>query len=80
MGTHGIYSFTFPDDEDYAEGLTEDEWSLENANWLRPLFAARGIPCNEMHLHLSGRQSGGLALRQLRRLHLMISGLFPCKN
>jgi len=50
MGTHGIYSFIFPDDEDYAEGLAADEWIIENANWLIPLFASCNIPCNERHL------------------------------
>lgn len=50
MGTHGIYSYIFPDDEDYAEGLPENEWIIENANWLISLFASSDIPCDETHL------------------------------
>jgi len=38
MGTYGIFSYIFPDDEDYAEGLAEDEWILENARWLTELL------------------------------------------
>jgi hypothetical protein len=44
FGTFGIFSFIFPDDEDYAEGLPEDEWIAENAAWLSELFAAHNIP------------------------------------
>lgn len=50
MGTHAIYSFIFPDDEDFAEGLPEGEWILENAGWLGSLFAAHNIPIDEAHL------------------------------
>lgn len=50
MGTHGIFSYIFPDDEDWAEGLPEDEWILENAGWLAELFAVHDIPTDEAHL------------------------------
>lgn len=47
MGTFGIFSYIFPDDEDLAEGLREDEWIAENAGWLGELFTAHGIPADE---------------------------------
>ncbi len=50
MGSYGIYSFIFPDDEDYAEGLREDEWVQANKDWLAGLFAQHGIPPDEAHL------------------------------
>lgn len=50
MGTYGIYSFIFPDDEEFAEGLREDDWILENIGWLSDLFAAHDIPIDEAHM------------------------------
>jgi len=50
MGTYGNFSYIFPDDEEFAEGLPEDEWILENAEWLGELFAAHDIPIDEEHL------------------------------
>lgn len=50
MGSFGIYSYIFPDDEDLAEGLPEDDWILENAEWLADLFAAHDIPIDEEHM------------------------------
>jgi len=50
MGTYGIYSYIFPDDEDYAEGLPEDQWIEENSPWLGELFAEHGIPADEAHM------------------------------
>lgn len=50
MGTYGIYSYIFPDDEDWAEGLAEDEWIVENAGWLGELLARHNIPADEAHL------------------------------
>lgn len=49
MGSHGIFSYIFPDDEDLAEGLPENEWIVENAVWLGELFGAHGIPGDETH-------------------------------
>jgi hypothetical protein len=50
MGTYGIFSYIFPDDEDLAEGLAEDDWVLANVDWLSALFAAHDIPLDEQHL------------------------------
>lgn len=50
MGTFGIFSYIFPDDEDFAEGLDEDEWVQANAGWLGKLFAANDVPSDEEHL------------------------------
>lgn len=50
MGTFGIYSFLFPDDPEFAEGLDEEEWILENIDWLTELFVANDIPVEESHL------------------------------
>jgi hypothetical protein len=47
MDTFGIYSWLFPDDEDYAEGLELEEWISEKADWLIELFEQQGIPFNE---------------------------------
>jgi len=49
MGTFGIFSWIFPDDEDLAEGLDEDQWIAENTGWLDQLFAAHAIPCDAAH-------------------------------
>ncbi|WP_335342764.1 hypothetical protein [Sedimenticola sp.] len=49
MGTYGIYSFLYPDDPEFAEGLEEDDWVLENIDWLSDLFIANDIPINEQH-------------------------------
>ncbi|WP_275097655.1 hypothetical protein [Sedimenticola hydrogenitrophicus] len=49
MGTHGIYSFLYPDDPVFAEGLEEDDWVLENIDWLSDLFIAHDIPIDEQH-------------------------------
>lgn len=50
MGTFGIFSYIFPDDEELAEGLAEDEWILENIDWLSDLFIAHNIPVDEAHM------------------------------
>jgi hypothetical protein len=50
MGTFGIFSYIYPDDEDFAEGLSEDDWILEHADWLGDLFAAHNIPVDEAHM------------------------------
>ena len=50
MGTFGVFSYIFPDDEDLAEGLREDEWILENVEWLSELFIAHDIPVDEAHM------------------------------
>lgn len=48
MGTYGIYSYIYPDDDTFAEGLAEDAWIVENAGWLTELFSGHDIsPCEE---------------------------------
>lgn len=49
MGTFGIFSYIYPDDEDFAEGELEDDWIAANADWLNALFEAHGVPCDEIH-------------------------------
>ncbi len=50
MGTYGIYSFIFPDDEMYADGLPENEWIIANLDWLTHLFIAHDIPTDASHM------------------------------
>ncbi|AYC18298.1 hypothetical protein DZA65_01404 [Dickeya dianthicola] len=38
LGTLGIYSVIDPDDELYREGRDEDDWILENVDWLADSF------------------------------------------
>ncbi len=50
MGTFGIYSYLYPDDPEFAEGLEEEEWIVENMEWVAPLFEENEIPLDEQHL------------------------------
>ena len=50
MGTHGIFSYIYPDDEEFAEGLPESDWIIENVPWLADVFARHDIPFDEAHL------------------------------
>ena len=43
MGTWGIYSIIDPEDETFAQGLEEDEWIIENVEWLTDVFFDHGI-------------------------------------
>jgi hypothetical protein len=43
MGTWGIYSIIDPEDETFAQGLHEDDWIIENVEWLTDLFFDHGI-------------------------------------
>ncbi|MDG2916427.1 hypothetical protein P7M46_00155 [Bisgaard Taxon 10/6] len=47
MGTDGIYNFIDPEDELYREGLSEDDWIIENADWLADVFIEHNIPIEE---------------------------------
>lgn len=49
MGTFNIYNFVDPEDELYAEGLDEDEWIVENIDWLAECFALHLIPLEEQY-------------------------------
>jgi hypothetical protein len=50
MGSYGIYSYIYPDDESFADGFGEDAWIAGNQAWLADLFARYGIPVDEAHL------------------------------
>lgn len=50
MGTYAIYSYIYPDDDIYAEGLPEDAWVIENKAWLISVFSKYNIPTDEKHL------------------------------
>jgi hypothetical protein len=50
MGTYAIFSYIYPDDEDFAEGAPEDDWIEMNAAWLGELFVSNDIPCDEKHM------------------------------
>ncbi len=50
MGTYGIYSYIYPDDDVFAEGQAEDAWIINHADWLTTLLAQHGIPADEEHL------------------------------
>ena len=47
MNTNAIYNFVDPDDELYREGLEEDDWIIENADWLADVFITHDIPLEE---------------------------------
>ncbi|MDX6917641.1 MULTISPECIES: hypothetical protein [Pectobacterium] len=49
MGTMGIYSIIDPDDETYRDGLDEDDWILENIDWLADSFEENNIPIEECY-------------------------------
>ncbi|MGR6981009.1 hypothetical protein ACUHGC_06290 [Testudinibacter sp. P27/CKL/0425] len=51
MGTNGIYSFMDPEEELFREGLYEDDWIIENADWLADVFIASNVPLDEAHFH-----------------------------
>ena len=47
MGTNNIYNFMDPEDELYREGLMEDDWIVENIDWLSDGFIEHNIPLEE---------------------------------
>lgn len=47
MGTKGIYNYIDSEDELYLEGLDEDDWIVENIDWLSDVFIAENIPLEE---------------------------------
>jgi len=49
MGTYGIYSYIYPTDADFAEGLPEEDWITANSTWLASVFESHGIPDNETY-------------------------------
>lgn len=50
MGTRRNFSYLYPDDDDFIEGLDEDDWILANVDWLAALFAEHDIPVDEDHM------------------------------
>ena len=42
-----IYNYLDPDDELYREGLNEDDWIVENIEWLSDMFIEHNIPLEE---------------------------------
>ena len=51
MNTYGIFSWLYPDDEDFAEGLTFVDWVEQNAHWLCDVFDKHVIPFDEQHIN-----------------------------
>lgn len=49
MGTYGIYSYIYPDDDIFAEGMHEDDWVIAKNPWLAELFIHNDIPIDEAH-------------------------------
>lgn len=49
MGTYGIYSYIFSDDDTFAEGSPEDDWIISKGAWLSNLFTQSNIPVDEKH-------------------------------
>ena len=50
MGTFGIFSYLYPDDPEFAEGLEEEDWILENMEWVSTLFELNQIPLDPQYL------------------------------
>ncbi|XOV79868.1 MAG: hypothetical protein ACFHVJ_02665 [Aestuariibacter sp.] len=50
MNTFGIFSFLFPDEEDFAEGWLLEKWIEENFDWLEMLFQQHKVPLDEQHV------------------------------
>ena len=48
MGTFGNFSYLFQDDSDWEEGLKEDEWIVDNIDWLSQCFIDNDIPLEEI--------------------------------
>lgn len=47
MGTFGNFSYLFEDDPEWEEGLKEDEWIVDNIDWLSQCFIDNDIPVEE---------------------------------
>lgn len=50
MNSFGNFSFLFPDEPEYEEGLAIEEWLEENAHWLMEVFELHQIPFNEEYV------------------------------
>lgn len=49
MGTFGNFSYLFPDDPAWEEGLQEDDWIVANIDWLSDWFTEQDIPLDESY-------------------------------
>lgn len=45
MKTRGNFSWMFPDDDEFIEGLALEDWVEENIDWLLEVFQLHHIPC-----------------------------------
>lgn len=50
MQTRGNFSYLFPDEEEFIEGLTLEEWSEKNIDWLIDVFTQHNIPTDVQHV------------------------------
>ncbi|AWH88252.1 hypothetical protein [Limnobaculum parvum] len=50
MGTYGIYYIIDPENDMFAEGRDEDDWILENIDWLADCLVDNGLPIDETHI------------------------------
>ncbi len=50
MDTQKIFSWLFPDDEDYTEGLALPDWIEQHGDWLMDVFDNHNIPFDQQHI------------------------------
>lgn len=50
MNTYGIYYVIDPENDLFAEGLTEDDWILENVDWLSECFIDNDVEIDEQNM------------------------------
>lgn len=50
MNTHGNFSWMFPDDDEFVEGLPFELWVEENIEWLIDVFIAHEIPTDPQYV------------------------------
>jgi hypothetical protein len=50
MKTRGNFSWMFPDDDEFVEGLELPEWVETNIDWLLEVFEQYEIPTDPQHI------------------------------
>ncbi len=50
LGTWGVYDPIYDDDPEFSEGLAEDEWVIDNVEWLLDMFIAADVPADQQHM------------------------------
>lgn len=50
MNTRGNFSWMFPDDDEFIEGLALEDWVNENIDWLLVVFEQHNIPCEPQYI------------------------------